>query len=39
MMYEEEKVIYVDMKVEDALKYIISCGVITSDEKKELFLP
>lgn len=39
MMYEEEKVIYLDMKVEDALKYIISCGVITSDEKKELFLP
>ncbi len=28
MMYREEEVIYLDMKVEDAFKYIISCGVI-----------
>lgn len=28
MMYREEDVIYLDMKVEDAFKYIISCGVI-----------
>lgn len=28
MMYKEEDVIYLDMKVEDAFKYIISCGVI-----------
>lgn len=31
MMYEADEVIYLDMKVEDAFKYIISCGVITSD--------
>jgi uncharacterized membrane protein len=31
MMYKESEVIYVDMKIEDAFKYIISCGVITSD--------
>jgi uncharacterized membrane protein len=28
MMYPVEDVIYLDMKVEDAFKYIISCGVI-----------
>jgi uncharacterized membrane protein len=28
MMYPAEEVIYLDMKVEDAFKYIISCGVI-----------
>lgn len=32
MMYREEEVIYLDMKIEDAFKYIISCGVITSDD-------
>jgi uncharacterized membrane protein len=32
MMYRDEEVIYLDMKVEDALKYIISCGVIASAE-------
>lgn len=31
MMYKEDEVIYLDMKIEDAFKYIISCGVITSD--------
>ncbi|HEY4832412.1 MAG TPA: DUF502 domain-containing protein, partial [Waddliaceae bacterium] len=34
MMYREEEVIYLDMKVEDAFKYIISCGVIASNEKE-----
>lgn len=28
MMFREEDLVYLDMKVEDALKYIISCGVI-----------
>jgi uncharacterized membrane protein len=28
MMYREEDVIFLDMKVEEAFKYIISCGVI-----------
>lgn len=29
MMYDEEEVIYLDMKIEDAFKYIVSCGVIS----------
>ncbi len=33
MMYKLEEVVYIDMKIEDALKYMISCGVITSSEK------
>lgn len=32
MMYREDEVIYLDMKIEEAFKYIISCGVITSDD-------
>lgn len=32
MMYKEDEVIYLDMKVEEAFKYIISCGVITSND-------
>lgn len=28
VMYKPEDLIYLDMKVEDAFKYIISCGVI-----------
>lgn len=28
IMFQESDVIYLDMKVEDALKYVISCGVI-----------
>jgi len=31
MMYKQEEIVYIDMKVEDALKYIISCGVITNE--------
>ena len=31
MMFPEKDLINVDMKVEDAFKYIISCGVITAD--------
>lgn len=33
MMYKPEEVIFLDMKVEDAVKYVISCGVVTSDEE------
>ena len=32
MMYHVDEVIYLDMKIEEAFKYIISCGVITSDD-------
>lgn len=28
MMFEEKDIIYLDMKPEDAIKYIVSCGVI-----------
>lgn len=38
MMYKKSQVIFIDMKIEDALKYIISCGVISSEEKKNPFL-
>jgi uncharacterized membrane protein len=31
MMYEKKDVIFIDMKIDDALKYIISCGVVTTD--------
>lgn len=30
MMFKEEDLVYLDMKVEDALKYVISCGVVTT---------
>lgn len=30
MMYNKDDLIYLDMKVEDAFKYVISCGVITT---------
>jgi uncharacterized membrane protein len=43
MMFKEEQLIYLDMKVEEALKYVISCGVIatplnpvTKEEAKRL---
>ncbi len=29
MMYKREDVLFMDMKVEEAFKFIISCGVIT----------
>lgn len=32
MVYRQEEVIYIDMKIEDALKYIISCGVISNGD-------
>lgn len=36
MMYQRHQVTYLDMKIEDALKYIISCGVIHSNESNPL---
>jgi len=30
ILYRQEDLVYLDMRVEDAFKYIISCGVITS---------
>lgn len=31
MMFKEEQLVYVDMTVEAAMKYIVSCGVVISD--------
>ncbi len=31
ILYPEKDILYIDMKIEDALKYIISCGVITEE--------
>ncbi|MBJ7450084.1 MAG: DUF502 domain-containing protein [Parachlamydiales bacterium] len=31
VMFKKEQVKYLDMNVEDALKYIVSCGVVTPD--------
>jgi len=33
--YQFDQLIYVDMKVEDALKFVMSCGVIYSDFKRK----
>jgi uncharacterized membrane protein len=32
ILYDEREVIYLDMKVENAIKYIISCGVLHSSD-------
>ena len=39
VMFEREDVIFLDMKVEDAFKYIISCGVIASPMIRTPALP
>jgi uncharacterized membrane protein len=38
ILYEKKDLTYVDMKVEEALKYIISCGVILNEPFKEISL-
>jgi len=30
LLFKKEQVIYLDVKVEDALKFIVSCGVIST---------
>ncbi len=37
LMVKQEDLLYVDMKPEDAIKYIVSCGVIIPGEKNTLF--
>lgn len=32
LMYRKEELIYIDMKPEDAIKYIVSCGVVVPEE-------
>jgi len=42
ILYPKKELVFLDMKVEDALKYVISCGVIGSEplsKKKEVPLP
>ena len=34
-MYKKEDLIFIDMKTEDAIKYIVSCGVIVPETPKE----
>ncbi|MBS0623532.1 MAG: DUF502 domain-containing protein [Verrucomicrobia bacterium] len=32
IMFDEKDLIYIDMKVDDAIKYVISCGVVNQNE-------
>ena len=32
VMYREDEIIHLDMKVEDAIKYIVSCGMVAPSE-------
>ena len=36
MMIRKEEILYVDIRPEDAIKYIVSCGVITPKDKTEI---
>ena len=36
LMYKKDDLIYLKMKPEEAIKYIVSCGVIAPDEVKEV---
>lgn len=35
LLFKQEDLIYLDMKTEDAIKYIVSCGVIVPPKKEE----
>ncbi|KPK33344.1 MAG: hypothetical protein AMS24_01410 [Chlamydiae bacterium SM23_39] len=35
LMYKKEDLLFIDMKTEDAIKYIISCGVVTPKKRKK----
>jgi len=35
LLFKEEELIYLDMKTEEAIKYIVSCGVIVPPKKEE----
>ncbi|MBI5346427.1 MAG: DUF502 domain-containing protein [Chlamydiae bacterium] len=35
VMFKKEDLIYVDIKTEDAIKYVVSCGVITPPKEEE----
>ncbi len=34
LMFKKEDLVFIDMKTEDAIKYIVSCGVIVPEEQK-----
>ncbi len=36
LMYKKEELIFLDMKPEDAIKYIVSCGVITPEHPQKI---
>lgn len=35
IMYKSDEIIFVDMKVEDAIKYIVSCGMVAPHEESK----
>jgi uncharacterized membrane protein len=39
LMYKQDDLIYLDMKPEDAIKYIVSCGVIVPEEGPRIPIP
>lgn len=36
LMFKKEDLIYIDMKTEDAIKYIVSCGVIVPEDAPQI---
>ncbi len=36
LMYKKEEIVFLDLKPEQAIKYIVSCGVITPEKQAEL---
>ncbi len=38
LMFKKEDLIFIDMKTEDAVKYIVSCGVILPQDKEKIIL-
>jgi uncharacterized membrane protein len=39
LMYKREDMVFLDMKPEDAIKYIVSCGVITPPHPSDVITP
>lgn len=37
LMYDKRKIVYLDITPEQAIKYIVSCGVITPENPEELY--
>ena len=39
LMYKKEDIVFLDLKPEQAIKYIVSCGVITPEHPASLSSP